>query len=400
VPAQQMQGRGCRGIGLALVSVLLAATMARAEPYIAVREGMPCQACHVNVTGGGMRTELVRTHAREILRYPNFFGKFSNPPDFFNGEINKYVALGADLRVDYQAVFQDEPVNGRVDNNKVIRGNLESNDLDVSQATLYSQVNLIPDYLFFYIDQRFQPSVDTREVFALLHGIFPWGGFVKGGRFFLPYGLQLLNNGAFIRGGTNGSANTGFSFNNQQAGFEIGAEPGPFTFVTAVTNGPPGDTSVQVTGTASAMLTDLPVVRNLLLGSSFSYVSPSGGDRTVFGFFAGSNIDRLTYLGEVDFLSTKNSQTNGQHVGQFICYGEFDYLFFDWLNFKVAINYADDDGNLSDRTDDAENLVLFGFEPFWNRFLQTSLFYSISNGVQSQPTHNQNVLLFQVHTFF
>jgi hypothetical protein len=53
-----------------------------AEPYFAVREGLPCGACHVNENGGGMRTDLVRTHARDILHYPNFFGTFSNPPEF------------------------------------------------------------------------------------------------------------------------------------------------------------------------------------------------------------------------------------------------------------------------------------------------------------------------------
>jgi hypothetical protein len=381
---------------LSIGALLLVALPAMAEPYIAVREGLPCAACHVNVTGGGMRTDLARTHAREILHWPNFFGAFSNPPDFFNGEINKYVAIGSDLRANYNAVFQDQPVNGLVANNKVFRGHLESNSLEVSEFVLYGQVQLIPDYLFVYVDQRFQPSTDNREAFVFLHGIFPWDGFVEAGRFFLPYGLQLQDDGAFIRGGTNGSANTGFSFNNQQAGLELGAQPGPVSIVGSVTDGASGDNNVQLTGTVSAMFTELPVVKNAFVGGSGSYVN----GRSVFGFFAGSNLDRLTYLGEVDFLSTKNDQTNGQYVGQFISYVEVDYLFFDWLNFKVAVNYADDDGNLSQHTDDAENLVLFGFEPFWNRFLQTRLIYSISNGVQSQPTHNQNVLTFEIHAFF
>ena len=37
---------------------------------------------------------------------------------------------------------------------------------------------------------------------------------------------------------------------------------------------------------------------------------------------------------------------------------------------------------------------------FLNRFLQPRLFYSISNGVESNATHNQNVLTAEVHVFF
>jgi hypothetical protein len=395
-----MQGRAARRVWLAAVWLLACSAPALGEPYIAVREGLPCGACHVNITGGGMRTSLVQTHARDILHYPNFFGTFSNPPDYFTGEINKYVGIGSDLRASDAAIFQDKGVNGRVDNNKVFRGRLESNNIDVTEFVLYGQVRLIPDYLFVYVDQRFQPSTDNREAWAMLHGVFPWEGFIKAGRMFLPYGLQLQDDTAFIRGGYNGSANTGFSFNNQQAGLELGVQPDPVTAVVSVTDGPSGDSSAQVTSTVYSMFTDVPVVRNLLVGGSASFVQPPGNYNLVWGFFAGTNLERLTLLGEADFLETRTPNTNGQIVGQFICYGEADYLFFDWLNFKAAVNYSDNDGNLVDQTNDGENRVVFGFEPFWNRFLQTRLMYYIGNGVESQPTHNQNVLLFEIHAFF
>jgi len=385
-------------VGLVFLWTLLLAAPALAEPYFAVREGMKCGACHVNMNGGGMRTDLVSTHARDILHYPNFFGALSNPPEFFTGEINKYLAVGADLRASETATFQDLGRNGVVDNNKVFRGRLETNSLATTEAALYGDLRLIPDWLDLYIDQRVQPQTDNREAFGLLK--LPWYGlFFKAGRMFLPYGLQLQDDGAFIRGGTNGSATTGFSFNQQQSGVEAGAEYGPLFFMLAVTDGPSGDRDAQVTTTAYTLFDEVPVVKNVLAGGSFSRVGPPGSETQVFGFFVGSNIERLTYLGEVDFRDDRNSQTNGKTAGRFIAYGEADYLLMDWLNIKATVDYSDWDGSPGTQINDGENRVSVGLEPFLNRFLQPRLFYRVSNGVKANATHNQNVLLAEIHVF-
>jgi hypothetical protein len=365
-----------------------------------VREGFQCAGCHVNVSGGGKRTDLVTTHAQEVLRYPDYLSTFSAPTDHFTGEINKYVSVGANLRASYTAIFQDAPdAQGRVENNTAFRSRLEETSVDVTEAVGYFEVRLIPERLSLYVDQRVAPNTNNREAWAMLRGL-PWNGFVKAGRMFLPYGLQLQDDRAFIRGGNNGSASTGFSFEQQQAAFEFGFQPDPISFLFAVSDGGPSDRDIQVTGTLSAMLTDLPVVRNLLLGSSFSRVGPSDTETVVFGFFAGTNLERLTVLGEVDFRSDRNATTGGERLGTFIAYAEANYLLLDWLNVKAAFDYADDDGDLSSRRDDSENRVSVGLEPFLNRFVQPRIFYRVGNGVRSQPTHNQDELLVELHTFF
>src|SRR5206468_5341639 len=124
-----------------------------------------------------------------------------------------------------------------VDNSKAFRGRLETNSLSTTEAVAYGEVRLIPDYLILYVDQRFQPQTNNREAFGLLQNVLPWGGFVKAGQMFLPYGLQLQDDGAFIRGGTNGSITSGFSFNQEQSGIEVGFQPGPVTAMIAVTDG-------------------------------------------------------------------------------------------------------------------------------------------------------------------
>src|SRR5271169_3463267 len=90
-------------------AVLWVAGQAAAEPYIAVREGYKCSACHVNMTGGGMRTSFVAAHSREILRYPDWFAQLTKPADAFSGDLNQYVGLGSDIRTSLTFTTQDDP---------------------------------------------------------------------------------------------------------------------------------------------------------------------------------------------------------------------------------------------------------------------------------------------------
>jgi hypothetical protein len=390
------------GRKLLLIALLLGfAGPAAAEPYLAVREGFKCSACHVNMTGGGKRTEFVAAHAKELLHYPNFFAALAKPADSFNGELlSPYVAIGANLRTSFTSTFQARGDDGDVKNDQVFRSRLEEIDVDVTDALGYLEVRLIPDWLTFYVDQRFAPQTTTREAWGMLR--LPWNIYLKGGKMFLPYGLQLQDDTAFIRGGRNGSVTTGFSFEQQQAAFEAGWEPGPVAASFAVSDGAGDDRDVQVTGTVYSLFTEIPYVRNVLLGGSATRVGPPGTETIVAGFFGGFNLGGFTYLGECDFRYDRDNsdpRTEDRH-GRFIHYSEADYLLLGWLNLKLTFDYADDDGDLTQRTDDSENRVSFGLEPFLAKFLQTRLFYRIGNGVRSDPSHNQNQLIAEVHVFF
>jgi hypothetical protein len=386
-------------LGLAVVELSFAAA-ASAEPYIAVREGYKCSACHENMTGGGMRTSFVSAHARDILHYPDWFARLTRPADAFSGDVNQYLSLGSDLRTSLSFIMQDKGSDGTVKNNTAFRGRLEQVDVSVNEAVGYVAVNLIPDLLTAYLDERFAPSVDTREAWGMM--TLPYAIYLKAGKMFLPYGLQIQDDTAFIRGGRNGSATTGFSFNVSQPAFEAGWEPGPFSIATAVSQGISGDRDVQFTGTAYAMLPDLPVIRSFLAGLSGSY--DGGSTQTsLVGPFTGFNFYRFTALGEVDFRhdSFVDSSTGVRHnPGTFMAYAEGDYLAFDWLNIKAQFDYADWDGTLPRQGHDAENRVSVGLEPFLARFVQVRAFYRCSNGIETNPSHNQDLWYLELHLFF
>ena len=374
-----------------------------AEPYMAIREGRKCSSCHVNMDGGGMRTLLANTHMQEITHYRDLFPELENATEAFNGQITSFLSIGGDLRLNDSIVFQDEPDAQGLVPHKVLRGNVEENVLDFRRASLYALVTLIPDYLEVYLDESFAPGgVITRELFGLVKGLLPWKGYVKGGKFFLDYGLRSADdnlfsldndtNKQFVRG------RTGTDFESSDTGVEVGFQPGPTHLTVQVTNGPPGDADVRVTSNAYALFTDIPVIENAMIGASFMHLGSDSGDTYTYGAYAGSNLGPLEYQGEVDWIHFSASG-DAQAVGSFLAYGEVNYLLLDWINCKVFGEYADNDPN-ADTTSSAQNRFGFGVQPFLGRFLQTSLFYSIANGPKNRALDNQNRLVMELHLFF
>src|SRR5438876_2108602 len=214
---------------------LLAAGAARAEPYLMVREGAKCSACHTNQTGGGKRTAFAHIHAHDI---EHDLDLLPVPPGVkpFNGEINSYASIGGDLRVQNITVFQDRPNRlGRVPTNEAFRRSVRSNDSRVFEFLAYGQVDLLPDFVTLYADEDFTSGATNREAFGMIRGFLPWDTYVKAGRLFPAYGLRVQDDQAFIR------ARTGYTFQTPDEGGEIGIQPGPFFLASSITNGAAGD---------------------------------------------------------------------------------------------------------------------------------------------------------------
>ena len=67
---------------------------ARAEPYLAVRQGLACSGCHVNPTGGGMRSAAGNAFAQNGLAARHI----DTGDAQWLGELNRFFALGGDSR--------------------------------------------------------------------------------------------------------------------------------------------------------------------------------------------------------------------------------------------------------------------------------------------------------------
>jgi hypothetical protein len=92
-------------LGTLLASLALQSAAALAEPYLAVRTGLKCGACHVNPTGGGKRTEFGAVYGQTEFAASRLdpatgavLPESAAEPAPWTGKINDHIGLGADLR--------------------------------------------------------------------------------------------------------------------------------------------------------------------------------------------------------------------------------------------------------------------------------------------------------------
>ncbi len=331
------------------------------EPHLSIRTGLPCSQCHVNRTGGGARTAFGSIYAQTRLpmKRSAFRGRF----------LNSFLAMGADARVSTEVTSGSAPKTG----------------FQVDQASLYLEARVVPDVLTVYIDQTVGPgSATTREVFGLID--LPAAGYVKAGKFILPYGIRLDDDAAFIR------QQTGFTFDTPDIGVEVGFEPGPLSLFAAVTNGTQGaaenNDDKQVTGTAAL------IFPNFRVGASGSHNNAPGSSRDVVGAFAGLGLGRVTILGEFDYIF--DSFDTGPDADKFVAYIEGDLLVARGFNLKATYGFLDPDRTIAEN---ARTRIRFGVELFPIPFLRVAALYTVLQDIP-QATNDNDRLTLELHGFF
>ena len=75
------------------LSLCFAAFGAHAEPYLAVQLGLKCGQCHVNPTGGGLRTTFGDVFAQTVLPAEHL----DHATDNWTGQLGPYLRAGGDL---------------------------------------------------------------------------------------------------------------------------------------------------------------------------------------------------------------------------------------------------------------------------------------------------------------
>jgi hypothetical protein len=360
-----------------LAAVLLGAAGigadAYAEPYLAVRTGFKCVMCHVNPSGGGLRNTFGTAWARSEMPRRVVGAEPSDADDAaWTGELNRWLAVGGNLRSRLDHV--DTP------------GRDEEAEFGVSRATVYGALRAIPGLLTVYVDGQIAPGgVITRETYALLtpaSGRFT----VKAGKFFLPYGLRLEDDSAFIR------QVTGVNFDTPDHGVELGLELPRWTAQLAVTNGTAGggddDTPKQTSLNAAF------VSRLWRVGASYNHNNSAFGDREMMGVYAGVRTGPIAWLAEIDTIT--DDVPSGQRE-LYVSLLEGNWQLARGHNLKLSYEYFDPADDVDEDERERYSLV---WEATPMQMLQTRFGLRIYNGVPEAPATERNELFAELHVFF
>jgi hypothetical protein len=348
--------------------VLLLSLPGRAEPYLAVEQGLKCIACHVNPTGGGLRNAAGTAFSQYSLpahRLPDAMRGWS-------GAIGSHLRIGADLRTARTVTS--------------VPGSSSQKNTGLEQWRLYGDLQLIPDRVGVYIDEQMGPGQRiTQERYVRL-STAGLGWYLKAGQFYLPFGWRLQDNSTFVRQAS------GINMNAPDKGIELGLERDAWSAQLVYSNGPGNVGSVtghQVTAQV------VWVQRWGRIGAATASVASSAGDRQVNGLFAGLHTGRFVWLGEIDAVSDAGYPEGRRRL--LAALGEVNWRIGPGLNLKLTGEHLDPDRRVPHDNRVRSSLVL-EYSPI--PFLQLRSGVRRYRGIPQSPVDNRTFGFIELHGMF
>lgn len=274
-------------LSLCLVTAFACTMTAYAIPRFATQLNLPCQSCHVNPSGGGMRNAFGQSFGSDSLSMKSWREAYTI--EDFSTKISEFLSYGADFR--FLAFYQSRT-----------NPDASLSSFFPMQMDLYFNL-AVSKKISLYINPAFGPY-NRLEAFGIAR-ILPANGYLKLGRFAPPYGLRFDDHTSFIRQATPFRNNMG-----QQTGLELGFRTGPVVAMGALTNGTRGDLdgilSKAVFGKLEAHGELGPL--NAMAGvSSYNDVSSVDKLNLLGGYASATFMDRLTILADVERIQGNSS---------------------------------------------------------------------------------------------
>jgi hypothetical protein len=349
-----------------LASVVFLPGVGVAEPYLAVESGLKCSNCHFNPSGGGKRDAFGTLYARDQISARAIELAEGRPP--WTGDVvSRWFAVGGDFRGGYESV--ETP------------GLPDESETEVSRTTVYAEFRALPNLLSLYVDQKVAPDdSETREAYLLVtpaEGKFT----IKAGQMFLPFGLRIEDDNAFVR------QTTGINFLTPDDGVEFGVELANWSAQVAVIEGE-GDSDEQIS--ASAVY----VRQNWRFGASVNTSEDAFGDRSMQSIFGGLKTGPISWLAEVSLVS---DDLPAQQRDQYATLLEGNWRIRKGHNLKATYEYLEPD---EDRDEDEQERYSLVWEYSPLQFVQSRIGVRFYNGIPNFAVSNRDEMFAELHVYF
>lgn len=354
-------------LGLAFAWLWVGA--AQAEPYIAIRTGLKCVACHVNPTGGGLRNAVGNTFAQNVIPANGLPEALQG----WNGSLlDDRLRLGGDFRTGTTRT--------------TVSGQPTTTVGGTEQTRLYADVQLIKDYLGAYLDQQVAPGKSQRQEAYVRLSTPGLGWYAKAGQFYLPFGWRLQDSLAFVR------QLSGVSMTVPDKGFELGHESDEWSIQLVRSNGPgnKGSTTGHQTTAQATWMQSWGRV-----GAALAQVKSTAGDRQAYGLFAGTTTGPVAWLAEVDMVSDGGYPEGKRR--QFATLLEANWLMRQGHNLKLTSEYLDPDRRVAHDNKVRYSLV-YEYTPI--AFAQLRAGYRHYGGIPQNAIDNRRQSFVELHAMF
>ncbi len=355
---------------LLAVTALCAAASTRAEPWIATQSGFKCMQCHVNPTGGGLRTTFGNVYAQTVLS-----ARRLNPDDaeLWTGNISRFLSVGGNARTN--AMLTDTRAAGT------------ETAFELQELRLYLDVAVVPNRLSVYVDQRVAPGSAANMEANVRLWLREGALYVKAGQFYLPFGLRLEDDSAFVR------QVPGLNMTTPDNGVELGFEGGSWSAQLAIANGAAGasesDNAKLVAARAEFVQ---PAWR---IGVSASRNGVDAGDRLAAGLFAGVRTGPIAWLAEGDWVDDDSLGAGGRTLLTGLL--EANWLIRKGQNLKVTAEYFEPDDDVAENE---QNRYSVEWEYFAMQFLELRAGARIYDGIPQNDLQNRREYFLQLHAYF
>ena len=362
---------------LATLTMLTAlpALQARAVPRYSARYEQNCMLCHVNPSGGGMRSSYA---VQDLL--PKELSMSPRKPEAFavlDGHLNKYVSIGADFRNQLMLFSESAP-------------EASQQGFFPMQGDVHLMFQFDPKYLLYI-----KRGISTTSEFYYLGHLLPWDGYVKGGRFVPAYGWKFDDHTMFVR------TYEGFAPPaNYDAGIELGVAPKFGELQVALVNGNRGGTFDNDRRLAFYSSTSVrygigPVAMTTGV-SVYAHPGLDQDDRSA-GVFGSVNAGRLTWLGQLDRLRTQ-PYARGP-VGSTVSSQELSWSVRQGVEALATYDFFDPDRELK-----TGSIARFGagFKIVPRPFMAVQALYRTTDVDPGRdfPGRDRDEAVFQVHFFY